>query len=113
MKRLLILSLALATGLFAPASRADVDVHIGIGVPGVIIGTPHHPRIHHHHYHPPVRHYYGPPVVYYPEKVYKRGHKHRHHAHPHYRKGAHDCHLRHGHRPVSPPHARAHGHWSR
>ncbi len=109
MKRLIVLGLALAAGMFSTASRADVDVHIGIGVPGVVIDS--HPR--HHHYHPPVRHrHYAPPVYYYPEKVYKRSHKH--HKHKHY-KHRHQSrqHLHRGHRPGPPPHAYARGHWSR
>src|SRR5690606_24051603 len=114
MKRLLMLGLALSTVLFAHNARADVDVHIGIGVPGVVIGThraPHHEH-HHHHYHPPVRHHhYGPPVYYYPEKVYRKHNKHHKHHYKHARPHG-NKHLRHGHRPP-PPHAYARGHWSR
>lgn len=113
MKRHILLVLALAAGLFTTPARADVDVYIGAGLPGVVIGTTGH---HHPHYHPPVRpRHYGPPVYYYPEKTYRHSHKHyrhkhydrRHHARPHGNK-----HLRHGHRPP-PPHAYARGHWSR
>jgi len=108
MKRMLMLGLVLATGLFTTAARADVDIRIGIGVPGVVIGTDRR----HHHYHPPARHYhYAPPVVYYyPEKAYRKPHKHYKgkHAHRHAPKQVHR-----GYRQGPPPHARAHGHWSR
>ena len=113
MKKLLMLGLVLAAGLFSVPAKADVDVRIGIGVPGVVIGT----NRHHPHYHPPVRHrHYGPPVYYYPEKVYR--HPHRHYGGKHYRHYKHvrppvHRHLRHGHRPAPPPHAYARGHWRR
>ena len=105
MKKLLMLGLVLSAGLFAVPAKADVDVHIGIGVPGVIIGT-NRP---HHHYHPPVRHYYyGPPVVYYPESSYR--HAPKHYRGKHYQKHHKHMHRGHHHRKGPPPHARAHGH---
>lgn len=137
MKRHLLLGLALIAGLWSTAAVADVDVFIGAGVPGVVIGTQNHSRAH-RHYHPPVRHHhyqtpmlrhhqyqhptvrhrhYGPPVVYYPEKVYR--HSHKHYAHPHYRHHKNvrppvgNRHMWQAQRPLRPPHAYAHGHWRR
>jgi len=115
MKRLLMLGLAMAAGLFTTTAKADVSVHIGAGVPGVVIGTHRPPHVHYRHHHPSVRHrYYGPPVVYYPEKIYR--HPHRHYQHKHYkhvRPPVYDRHLRQGQRPLPPPHAHARGHWRR
>ncbi len=133
MKRIVMFGLAFAAGLFATAARADVDVHIGIGVPGVVIGT--HGDRHHGHFHPPPRHrHVAPPVYFFPDEVYRRPHKHYGHKHlrparppmdHHLRHGIRpprDQHLRHGHRPMDPhffrghrppPHAHARGHWHR
>lgn len=125
MKKLLMLSLALAASMFAVPAKADVDIRIGAGVPGVVIGSTrdhhhrdYHPPVRHRHYAPPLRHrHYAPPVYYYPEKVYR--HPHKHYRGKHYRpdrhmsRSMHRHHLRHGTRPFPPPHARAHGHWSR
>lgn len=116
MKKLLMLGLAFAASLFTAPAKADVDVRIGTGVPGVVIGTNrhHHP----HHFHPPVRQrYYGPPVYYYPENVYRHRHKHYRGKHYHHYKQTRPPlprhHLRHGQRPVPPPGAYARGHWGR
>ncbi len=142
MKKLWIACLAIAAGVFTTPARADVDVRIGIGVPGVVIGTnrhdhyrsPVHPPSHYYppvrqrHYHPPIRHPHyqaplrnsrrmTPPAYFYPEHVYRGGHKHyqskhRHHHFHHARPPEHK-HLRHGRQPLRPPHAYSRGYWTR
>lgn len=119
MKKLLMLSLALAASLLALPAKADVDIRLGARSPEIVIaGTRSHAHHPPHHYHPPAKYrHYGPPVYFYPEKVYRHPHKgyrspsYRHHKHV--RPSMHRHHLRHGTRPLPPPHARAHGHWRR
>jgi len=135
MKKLLLFCLALAAMLAVTPTKADVTLLLGARTPSVVVGTKHphnyqyYPPAKHHHdyrppvkhphqYHPPTRHRHAaPPVYYYPEKVYK--HTHKHYRDPYYRPykqvrpSMHRHHLRHGTRPVPPPHAWAHGHWRR
>ncbi|MFV9473898.1 hypothetical protein ACM5Q9_05670 [Advenella sp. RU8] len=89
MKKLLLPFLTAAALMIGSAANAQINVDIGIGVPGVVVERPH-------------RHYGPPPVVYverprhiHPRTVYyfddhpRRGYKHykkqnKRHGHPHY-----------------------------
>lgn len=125
MKKLLLLGLALTAALFAMPTKADVDIRLGAGAPGMIIASTrdhdaglHRLPIRNKHYAPPVRHRnYAPPVYYYPEKVYRHPQEHyrgqQYRPDQHMSRSMHRHHLRHGTRPLPPPRARAYGHWSR
>lgn len=106
MRPLLLLGPAIAAALIAMPAKADVDIHIGVGVPGVVLGTqtrphhwhfhapvhPGHPHFHlrthprspfhqrahpRNHFHPPLAHERNfVPPVFYPEKVYRKPLRH-------------------------------------
>lgn len=85
MRRFLIAAAAAITALGSTAAKAEIDVDISIGIPGVIYERPHY------HRHPPrvvvVPSYRDRPVVVYSDRYYYDKHpkRHKHWKHKHWK----------------------------
>ncbi|MDY0273075.1 MAG: hypothetical protein RBR37_11275 [Advenella sp.] len=90
MKKLLLPFFTVAAFSMGSAANAQINVDIGIGLPGVVVERPH-------------RHYAPPPVVYVerhrharPRAIYYYD-DHPRHAHKHYKKHPKKYYKKHGH----------------